>query len=257
MKIIITESQFNPRIHNKFLDILVDKTKIFDGKEYGYRSYDNTNYKYSAKINYPFYKDNFKLNFNDGETYTFEMPGSYNLKDWFALIGVNIDDTPELAKDLREKYLDKLQVKIVKYIKEFIDDETYNIESINESVNHKVKSALKWLNKKFGNLTPNESVNHIEKSALKWLNMLVGDLTKVVKGSRTFYVNKDGLPLFYYYHFKKNGDVDISYDIIWSFFESNFNMNDFQIREILKVWLSETYNLKGLTPEKWLGVFFY
>jgi hypothetical protein len=30
MKIIITESQFNPRIHNKFLDILVDKTKIFD-----------------------------------------------------------------------------------------------------------------------------------------------------------------------------------------------------------------------------------
>jgi hypothetical protein len=116
--------------------------------------------------------------------------------------------------------------------------------------------VLKWLNKKFGNLTPNESVNHKSKSALKWLNMLVGDLTKVVKSSRTFYVNKDGLPLFYYYHFKKNGDVYISYDIIWSFFESNFNMNDFQIQEILKVWLSETYNLKGLTPEKWLGVFF-
>ena len=77
--------------------------------------------------------------------------------------------------------------------------------------------VLKWLNKKFGNLTPNESVNHKSKSALKWLNMLVGDLTKVVKSSRTFYVNKDGLPLFYYYHFKKNGDVYISYDIIWSF----------------------------------------
>ena len=126
MKIIITESQFNPRIHNKFLDILVDKTKIFDGKEYEYRSYDYTDYKYLAKINYPFYKDNFKLNFNDEKMYTFEMPGSYNLKDWFALIGVNIDDTPELANDLREKYLDKLQVKIGKYIKEFIDDENNN-----------------------------------------------------------------------------------------------------------------------------------
>ena len=89
------------------------------------------------------------------------------------------------------------------FVSSLYDLKTNKKESINESDNNKSKSPLKWLNKKFGNLTPNESVNHIEKSALKWLNMLVGDLTKVVKSSRTFYVNKDGLPLFYYYHFKK------------------------------------------------------
>ena len=123
MKIIITESQFNPKIHSRFLDMLVDKTIIFDGKKYGYETYD---YEYFAKIKYPFYDGNFRLNFNDEEKYSFEMPGSYNLKDWFALIGVNIDDTPELANDLREKYLDKLQVKIAKYIKEFIENENNN-----------------------------------------------------------------------------------------------------------------------------------
>jgi len=126
MKIIITESQFNPRIHNKFLDMVVDKTIIFDGKKYAYRSYDYGDYEYFAKIKYPFYDGNFRLNFNDEEKYSFEMPGSYNLKDWFALIGVNIDETPKLAEDLREKYLDKLQVKIGKYIKEFIDNENNN-----------------------------------------------------------------------------------------------------------------------------------
>ena len=123
MKIIITESQFNPRIHNKFLDMIVDKTKIFDGKKYRYETYD---YKYLAKIKYPFSDGNFRLNFNNEQSYTFEMPASYNLKDWFELIGVNIDDKPKLAEDLREKYLDKLQVKVTKYIKEFINDENNN-----------------------------------------------------------------------------------------------------------------------------------
>jgi hypothetical protein len=126
MKIIITESQFNPKIHSRFLDMLVDKTIIFDGKKYTYRSYDYGDYEYFAKIKYPFSEGNFRLNFNDEEKYSFEMPGSYNLKDWFALIGVNIDETPKLAEDLREKYLDKLQVKIGKYIKEFIDNENNN-----------------------------------------------------------------------------------------------------------------------------------
>ena len=105
-------------------------------------------------------------------------------------------------------------------------DETYNIETINESVNHKTKSALKWLNKEFGDLTP------------------------VVKDEKTYYVDEDRKPLFMYYQDEENGYVYINYDRIWVFFESIFGLNTLQTKEILKVWLEETYNLRGITPYK-------
>jgi hypothetical protein len=104
-------------------------------------------------------------------------------------------------------------------------EETYHSETINESVDYKGKSALKWLNKKFG------------------------DLTKVVKGNRTFYVDKDRKPLFYYYQDEKNGYVNISYDRMWVFFNSIFGLNTLQTQEIVKIWLEEIYNLRGLTPD--------
>jgi hypothetical protein len=95
---------------------------------------------------------------------------------------------------------------------------------------------------------------------LKWLNKEFGDLTPVVKNDKTFYVNKDRLPLFYYFQDLKNGYVNINYDRIWVFFESIFGLDDLQILEIVKVWLDETYNLMGVTPHcnfsiygKWLG----
>ena len=83
---------------------------------------------------------------------------------------------------------------------------------------------------------------------LKWLNKGFGDLTLVVKGDITFYVDKDRKPLFYYYRDLKNGYVNINYDRIWVFFESIFGLNALQTKEILKVWLEETYNLRGVTP---------
>ena len=87
-----------------------------------------------------------------------------------------------------------------------------------------------------------------QKIVLKWLNKEFGNLTPVVKGERTFYVDKDRLPLFYYYQNEKNGWVYINYDRIWLFLESVFSMEDLEISELLKVWLEDTYNLRGYAP---------
>ena len=46
--------------------------------------------------------------------------------------------------------------------------------------------------------------NKINQVALKWLNNNFGDLTKLVKDDRTFYVDKDQKPLFYYYQHSSN-----------------------------------------------------
>ena len=83
---------------------------------------------------------------------------------------------------------------------------------------------------------------------LKWLNKVFGDLTPVIKDGKTFYVDKDGLPLFIYFQDSKNGIVYVNYDRIWVFFESIFGLNTLQTKEILTIWLEETYNLRGVTP---------
>ena len=83
---------------------------------------------------------------------------------------------------------------------------------------------------------------------LKWLNKEFGNLTPVVKDDKTYYVDEDRKPLFYYYQDSKNRYVYINYERIWVFFESIFGLKDPQTQDILKVWLEETYNLRGVTP---------
>ena len=91
--------------------------------------------------------------------------------------------------------------------------------------------------------------NKLDKVALTWLNNNFGDLNPVI-GNTTYYVNEDRLPLFYYYQDTKNEYVYINYYEIWSFLESMFGMDYQQIRGVIRDWLEETYNLKGLTPRK-------
>ena len=88
----------------------------------------------------------------------------------------------------------------------------------------------------------------LNKVVLKWLDKEFGDLTKVVKDDRTYYVDENRKPLFYYYQDSKNGYVYINYDKIWVFFESIFGLNTLQTKEIMAIWLGETYNLRGVTP---------
>jgi hypothetical protein len=87
-----------------------------------------------------------------------------------------------------------------------------------------------------------------QKIILKWLNKEFGDLTPVGKDEKTYYVDKDSLPLFYYYQYQENGWIYINHNRIWLLLESIFSMDVLEIRELLVAWLEDTYNLRGLKP---------
>ena len=95
-----------------------------------------------------------------------------------------------------------------------------------------------------------------DRLVLKWLNKGFGDLTLVVKDDKTFYVDKDRKPLFFYYQDEKNEIVYINYDKIWVFFDSIFGMEYRQTMEIITIWLDETYNLRKLTPHHQTAKYF-
>jgi hypothetical protein len=90
--------------------------------------------------------------------------------------------------------------------------------------------------------------NRLNSVALKWLDNEFGNLTKLVKGDRTFYIDQDGLPLFMYYQNKKDGFVYINYDKIWILLKTIFGMEYQQMKEILIIWLEQTYKITGYTP---------
>lgn len=53
---------------------------------------------------------------------------------------------------------------------------------------------------------------------------------------------------------KENDDVYVSYKDIWSFLDNNFGLKYPEIQELIKEWLGEVYNLRGVTPEPhWNG----
>lgn len=121
MKLLLTEDQYGElktKIYDRFLDNLVRDTEIFGGMEYEYSSY-----KYVAHIKFPFSDNPYTMSFNNPKSYTFTSPGRYGLKSFFMLVGVDMDETPKKAEKLWEMYLDRLEVKVSNYIKEFLDDE--------------------------------------------------------------------------------------------------------------------------------------
>ena len=47
---------------------------------------------------------------------------------------------------------------------------------------------------------------------------------------------------------KKNKYFWLDGDVIWSFFEFHFNLEYWEIKEIARNWLEETFKLSGYTP---------
>ena len=117
MKYVIKESQLNEKLYDRFLDVLVDRTVIFGGRRHKYNKF-----KYVAHIQYPYSDNPYDLAFNASDDYTFTSPGKYNLKNWFTLVGVDMDKDKELYENLWRKYLDKLNIKVIFYINDFFSE---------------------------------------------------------------------------------------------------------------------------------------
>jgi hypothetical protein len=49
---------------------------------------------------------------------------------------------------------------------------------------------------------------------------------------------------------RKNDEVYINYDVIWSLLEDVFDLKYVEIQELTQEWLSETYNLRGITTHR-------
>jgi hypothetical protein len=88
--------------------------------------------------------------------------------------------------------------------------------------------------------------NKRDRLVLKWLNNEFDNLTRVVQDRKVFYVQNNGLPLFFYYQISDKY-VIINPDRIWKLLESIFGMSDDEIARILHIWLKESYDL-NLTP---------
>ena len=86
-----------------------------------------------------------------------------------------------------------------------------------------------------------------EKAAINWLNNNYGDLEPYETEEHPDHViYLEGKKIIFDYN-KKNGYVYVNYEEIWSFFESFFGMEYEQIRDLTKVWVEESYNLRVTT----------
>jgi hypothetical protein len=84
-----------------------------------------------------------------------------------------------------------------------------------------------------------------QELVLKLLNKEFGNLTPVVKSGKTFYVDDVGKIIFYYYQKLRNDIIYVNNDRVWFLIESIFGLEELETELVLKVWLKETYNLRG------------
>jgi hypothetical protein len=45
--------------------------------------------------------------------------------------------------------------------------------------------------------------------------------------------------------------VYVNYDVIWSFLKDGFSLDLSEIKDIIKIWLSDVYNLRVITTKAW------
>lgn len=85
--------------------------------------------------------------------------------------------------------------------------------------------------------------NKRNQIVIKWLNSKYGDLTpyETEKYRELIFFMKDGKLIFDYN--KKNGYVGVSYDKIWSFLENFFGLEYKEIQGLTKEWVEEHYKL--------------
>jgi hypothetical protein len=69
----------------------------------------------------------------------------------------------------------------------------------------------------------------------------------------TLYRFEKGNNMMVYY--EDGGRINVNYHIIWSFFEDGLGLNYGETQDIMKKWLDEVYNLRGITTQHPIYVF--
>ncbi len=91
--------------------------------------------------------------------------------------------------------------------------------------------------------------NKLNQIAVKWLNDEYGDLIpfETEKYPNHIFYRK-GKEIIFDYN-KKNGNVYVDYNEIWSFLQSMFGMEYQQIQDLTKEWVEEHYKLRVTTTD--------
>ena len=123
--------------------------------------------------------------------------------------------------------------------------------------NISLKEKLRNLIKKVGFESTTRVVGSLDKTfeifdikePMDFLN-LFNDLESVQSEEQenwTLYRYKKGHNFMIYN--RKNGNIYINYDEIWSVLEGKIGLKYSEIQELTKRWLDEVYNLRGVTSE--------
>ena len=126
---------------------------------------------------------------------------------------------------------------------------------ITEEQNRTISDKLKSMVKKYGWEKASKSVGGVvnllkigfDNNPMEFLNQF-NDLNIVQSKDWALYHFKKGKNMMMMMHNKKNEEVFINYDDIWSFLESGFGLKYNEIQEVTEEWLSPAYNLRGVTP---------
>lgn len=122
MKIILTEQQYTDiksRIYDRFIDVLVNDTIFSDVEDY----HNSNKFKYITYVKYPFFDDEYELLFRNSESWVLGVPARYHLENMLMVVGVDSNKTPKIAQAIWEEYIDRLEIKIKDFLKEFIENE--------------------------------------------------------------------------------------------------------------------------------------
>ncbi len=124
-------------------------------------------------------------------------------------------------------------------------------EEQSEKLSQKVKSTVeKYGIKHAMGLFDKEIIKRVYKNnRLEFLEPYK-NLTPVKEGKKTYYVDKNGWPIFSYYTNEKMHNVFVNEDLIWYFFKKTMGLREMTIQELISNWMVKNYNIH-LTPISW------
>ena len=150
---------------------------------------------------------------------------------------------PDRLKDRIRVYrlLESPNVRDLSGCEEHLEQET---EGVFWNVN------LDWYSGKIAVIGLGDS---LESFLVEWLKERFCEIQKKVERGHqalTFYREKNGSAVFYYYEGDEQDKIAYVADKIWGFFKSTLGLEDRQIKNILHNWLLQEYSL-DLEPKKW------